>query len=400
MLFRKSAQGGAEKAASKESLEAVSYQGRYGNLFDRSHLNTTGYGFAAPRVAAPEAGAHTPLPYSTRGVAQESSVPLKPVEAPQVGEVPPASGAGSGAAGMQAVNPGGVADDAVVARGSAGGVREPEVQLKPVEEPKIGNLPPARGASATEGPTVSMRDVQTRLDEKLEGVRRKEWRGKDKKGRPRTDYYDHDDFKVKDKEYSEAQLKYKKDLKEYNERKRQAELEGREFTEAPPKDLGPRPQHALWKDAEERFAPDLQTAMQLDEEGLKHHRVVKSEDYQGQIPQDTAEHLGQAVQKIMKDGSPPHYPGANEGRKFENHPMDGEGVGDILPTIDVEGNPITYTEMDFMAPQPKIGENGKVGLKPNGEPETTRGDDRLVVGSNGSIYYSPDHYHTFILIVE
>ena len=64
------------------------------------------------------------------------------------------------------------------------------------------------------------------------------------------------------------------------------------------------------------------------------------------------------------------------------------------------GNPITYTEMDFMAPQPKIGENGKVELKTNGKPETTRGDDRLIVGSNGSIYYSPDHYHTFILLVE
>ena len=49
-----------------------------------------------------------------------------------------------------------------------------------------------------------------------------------------------------------------------------------------------------------------------------------------------------------------------------------------------------------MAPQPKIGENGENELKP----ETTRGDDRLIVGSNGSIYYSPDHYHTFILIVE
>jgi len=53
-----------------------------------------------------------------------------------------------------------------------------------------------------------------------------------------------------------------------------------------------------------------------------------------------------------------------------------------------------------MAPQPKIGENGRVELKPNGKPETTRGDDRLIVGSNGSIYYSPDHYQTFILIVE
>ena len=330
---------------------------------------------------------------ASRGASQ---VPVKPVEAPQVGEVPPASGAGSGAAGMQAVKPGGVADDAVAARGSAGGVREPEVQLKPVEEPKVENLPPAKGAGAAEGQTVSMRDVQTHLDEKLEGVRRKEWRGKDKKGRPRTDYYDYDKYIEEDNKY----LDLKRKIKEYEVDKKQAELEGREFTEAPPEDPGPRPQHALWKGAEERFAPDLQTAMQLDEEGLKHHRVVRSEDYQGQIPQDTAEHLQQATQKIMKDGAPPHYPGANEGRKFENHPMDGEGVGDILPTTDVEGNPITYTEMDFMAPQPKIGENGENELKPNGKPETTRGDDRLVVGSNGSIYYSPDHYHTFILIVE
>ena len=330
---------------------------------------------------------------ASRGASQ---VPVKPVEAPQVGEVPPASGAGSGAAGMQAVKPGGVADDAVVARGSAGGVREPEVQLKPVEEPKVENLPPAKGAGAAEGQTVSMRDVQTHLDEKLEGVRRKEWRGKDKKGRPRTDYYDYDKYIEEDNKY----LDLKRKIKEYEVDKKQAELEGRKFTEAPPEDPGPRPQHALWKGAEERFAPDLQTAMQLDDEGLKHHRVVRSEDYQGQIPQETAEHLQQATQKIMKDGAPPHYPGANEGRKFENHPMDGEGVGDILPTTDVEGNPITYTEMDFMAPQPKIGENGRVELKPNGKPETTRGDDRLVVGSNGSIYYSPDHYHTFILIVE
>ncbi|WP_048753444.1 DUF6531 domain-containing protein, partial [Rothia dentocariosa] len=316
---------------------------------------------------------------ASRGASQ---VPLRPVEAPQVGEVPPASGAGSGAAGMQAVNPGGVADDAVVARGSAGGVREPEVQLKPVEEPKVENLPPAKGAGAAEGQTVSMRDVQTHLDEKLEGVRRKEWRGKDKKGRPRTDYYDYDKYIEEDNKY----LDLKRKIKEYEVDKKQAELEGRKFTEAPPEDPGPRPQHALWKGAEERFAPDLQTAMQLDDEGLKHHRVVRSEDYQGQIPQETAEHLQQATQKIMKDGAPPHYPGANEGRKFENHPMDGEGVGDILPTTDVEGNPITYTEMDFMAPQPKIGENGKVELKPNGKPKTTRGDDRLIVGSNGSIY--------------
>ena len=290
-----------------------------------------------------------------------------------------------------------VKTDVFAIRGSAaaGGVRESEAQLRAVEEPKIENLP-ARNAGTSERPTVSMRDVQTRLDEMLEGVRRKEWRGKDKDGRPRTDYYDYEKFKEAKKNYFDDRA----NLQEYEARKKQAEFEGREFTEAPPKDPGHRPQPALWKDAEERFAPDLQTAMQLDEEGLKHHRVVKSEDYQGQIPQETAEHLQQATQKIMKAGYPPHYPGANEGQVFNNEPWKGEGKGKILPTTDVEGNPITYTEMDFMAPQPKIGENGRVELKPNGKPETTRGDDRLIVGSNGSIYYSPDHYHTFILLVE
>ena len=419
-LYRK----GAVSSGGRSAEEAL-YEGRYGRqVFDASNLDFRGSGFAASGVVVPESGAHVPLrpgaggarsatevppvavsrvdvpqvaPVEGSGASRGASqVPLRPVEAPQVGDVPPASGAGSGAAGMQAVKPGGVADDAVAARGSAGGVREPEVQLKPVEEAKVEGVPPAKGAGAAEGPTVSMRDVQTHLDERLEGVRRKDWRGKDKKGRSRTDYYDYEKFKKAEKNYFDDRA----NLQEYEARKKQAELEGREFTEAPPKDPGPRPQHALWKDAEERFAPDLQTAMQLDEEGLKHHRVVKSEDYQGQIPQETAEHLQQATQKIIKDGAPPHYPGANEGRVFNNEPWKGEGKGKILPTTDVEGNPITYTEMDFMAPQPKIGENGRVELKPNGKPETTRGDDRLIVGSNGSIYYSPDHYHTFILIVE
>ena len=333
---------------------------------------------------------------ASRGASQ---VPVKPVEAPQVGEVPPASGAGSGAAGMQAVKPGGVADDAVAARGSAGGVREPEVQLKPVEEPKVENLPPAKGAGAAEGPTVSMRDVQTRLDERLEGVRRKEWRGKDKKGRPRTDYYDFKEYREKAHDYIDAKTKYKADLKEYKELKHQANLEGKEFTLDPPEVPTP-PQHALWKDADERFAPDLNTSMQLDEEGLKHHRVVRGEDYEGQIPQGVADYLEETVQKVVKDGAPPNRLGANEGRNFDNIPEEGEGIGNILPTADVKGGNITYTEMDFMPPRPKIDKDGKVILKADGEPEMTRGTERLVIGSNGSIYLTLDHYHTFILLID
>ena len=66
--------------------------------------------------------------------------------------------------------------------------------------------------------------------------------------------------------------------------------------------------------------------------------------------------------------------------------------GHILPEKDVNGNPITYTEYDVKPPEPIVKENGKPGLD--------RGKHRIVVGSNGSIYYSPDHYLTFIRLID
>jgi len=61
-----------------------------------------------------------------------------------------------------------------------------------------------------------------------------------------------------------------------------------------------------------------------------------------------------------------------------------------LPTADVKGGNITYTEMDFMPSRPKIDKDGKVILKADGEPEMTRGTERLLI----------DHYHTFILLID
>ena len=56
------------------------------------------------------------------------------------------------------------------------------------------------------------------------------------------------------------------------------------------------------------------------------------------------------------------------------------------------GNFITYTEYDAKPPEYIIKENGKPGLN--------RGTHRIVVGSNGNIYYSPDHYLTFVRLVD
>ena len=69
----------------------------------------------------------------------------------------------------------------------------------------------------------------------------------------------------------------------------------------------------------------------------------------------------------------------------------GSKDGSILPTKDKDGNLITYTEYDARPPEYITKENGKAIA-----PQTKH---RIIVGSNGSMYYSPDHYHTFIRLI-
>jgi RHS repeat-associated protein len=74
-------------------------------------------------------------------------------------------------------------------------------------------------------------------------------------------------------------------------------------------------------------------------------------------------------------------PGYSGGREFEN---DGRNGGEVLPSKDSSGNSITYMEHD-VNPQ-------REGF--------TRDAERLVLGSNGSAYYTRDHYTTFITLRE
>ena len=78
-----------------------------------------------------------------------------------------------------------------------------------------------------------------------------------------------------------------------------------------------------------------------------------------------ASHGGQAQPGYVGDGS------------FAN---DGRGNGQVLPKTTEDGTPITYKEYDV-------------------HPYTrgvNRGQERIVIGSDGSRYYTPDHYGTFI----
>jgi guanyl-specific ribonuclease Sa len=73
-----------------------------------------------------------------------------------------------------------------------------------------------------------------------------------------------------------------------------------------------------------------------------------------------------------KDKAPDGYVGGRQFGNYERH----------LPERDGAGNKITYREWDI---QPKIeGQN--------------RGAQRLVTGSDGRAWYTPDHYNSFIEI--
>ena len=333
---------------------------------------------------------------ASRGASQ---VPVKPVEAPQVGEVPSASGAGSGAAGMQAVKPGGVADDAVAARGSAGGVREPEVQLRPVEEPKVENLPPAKGAAggspslekpATDGKHASW--VEHPPGSKLQN------------GDQTATYLAGDEFKntlVKSTKDSSRYVPseepgtynvYGFDEAKKLEREYYIKLNGGNS----PADLSKgKPVFALWRP--EVSEPNLDTAMTGFRNVTRHGNTVEAQvgshkfivtnldEYTGTIPDDvvpTAKSLYETgeVHWTGRDYKPEGFGNVPDPLPFDNK------EARVLPMRDYAGNEIDYTKYRVRR------------LARTANHVNDPGAERLIVGSDGSMYYTPDHYKTFVRI--
>ena len=111
---------------------------------------------------------------------------------------------------------------------------------------------------------------------------------------------------------------------------------------------------------------------------------TESEVEDGEISEKDISELPPNVQesyhRYVQDGwNGPHSdatPGTKGGGEFSNR--DGD-----LPTVDNEGKPITYKEYD-------------VNNKPTDG--SRRDHERFVIGSDGSVYYSGDHYDSFTKI--
>ena len=89
-----------------------------------------------------------------------------------------------------------------------------------------------------------------------------------------------------------------------------------------------------------------------------------------QVPQKAQDVLKQIDQGKWPQAA--KAPGTKGGREWENE-------NQHLPTTDSSGKPITYQEWDV---NPKV-------------PGQDRDDERIVTGSGGSAWYTPDHYGTF-----
>ena len=263
---------------------------------------------------------------------------------------------------------------------TSGTVHEPNVQLKPVEEPKVENLTPeGREAVRVLRDDRSLQPIHSEVDKPAQQIMYpndlKSWVDTELPQASRIGSASEiDGTPVR---YHNKFGKFRDAKRDYYQGLKNGGVEG------------PRPEFSPWK--AEKTEADYNTAFEgLSEVEKTKHSIISLDKFKGVIPQEIKE----SVKSIWETGRLPEdklWKKAQGPNEYENVPENKSG-GHILPEKDVNGNPITYTEYDVKPPELTNKENGKLGLD--------RGKHRLVVGSNGSIYYSPDHYLTFIRLID
>jgi guanyl-specific ribonuclease Sa len=130
--------------------------------------------------------------------------------------------------------------------------------------------------------------------------------------------------------------------------------------------------HASKRNESEAGSPRRRTPVDPSEEARAPERS-RPDPVGAAVP----EKVIKVLRSIDKHARAPE--GYEGGRIFHNSARNGEQP---LPHTDADGRPIAYREWDV---NPKT-------------PGVNRGAERLVTGSDGSAYYTADHYRTFIKI--
>ena len=276
-----------------------------------------------------------------------------------------------------------VKTDVFAIRGSAaaGGMREPEVHLRPVEEPKVEGLPSAKGTDTEASkdlefpqPTPS-KNVSPNKGWQAEAIERGMHPSLVQEERVAQDALGIERDGLSHVQYDKVSNKY---LENPEAVRREVRAWGRvkdEYGTIIRGSENPYPKLGLHDD---HLAPGDFSTAPLGGSGAG-NSIIPAEKYTGEIPQGALE-LG----RYMWSEEVP-----NRGIRIFNNEDEVTGIP-VLPEKTVEGMRIRYYELD-------VRDSGYI-IRNEPRIRGRRDTERLVIGSNGDIYYTPDHYRTFVLL--
>ena len=278
-----------------------------------------------------------------------------------------------------------VKTDVFVTHGSAaGGVREPEVQLRPVEEAKVEGLPPTAKGKDTEVPKdlespqpTPSKNVTPNQGWQTEAIERGihpslvqgEQVARDALGIER-DGLSHVQYDKVNNVYYENPQQVTNALGKWEKNK---DVHGTVIR-------GPENPYPRLRIFDDTLAPaDYTTAPMGGLETKLNYSITPAEKFNGRIPQEATDLARYTWSEEIPDRGI---------RVFKNKDL--KTKEKILPDKTINGDNIRYFEIDVRDAGYIMRDEPRLPVK--------RDNERLVVGSNGDIYYTPNHYKDFVLL--
>lgn len=195
------------------------------------------------------------------------------------------------------------------------------------------------------------------------------------------------------------------EIKKYNKAvRKQAKLDGVEvgspgYELKGLKSMPPEPKLRMFRDdfvdsKGEKMVPDYTSGMYGTDPGVNKYLVLRPSEYDGEIPQEAFD----MAKEVWTKGGNLHPDARFQGFKNELEYRLNIGTSEEvkhtyvpLPTRMTNKDATEFMDLKYY----------ETTIKVPGEATTEKfGTHRLVIANNGTMYYTPDHYRTFILIKE
>ena len=195
------------------------------------------------------------------------------------------------------------------------------------------------------------------------------------------------------------------EIKEYNKAvRKQAKLDGVEvgspgYELKELKPMPPEPKMRMFRDdfidsKGEKMVTDYTSGMYGTDPGVNKYLVLRPSEYDGEIPQEAFD----MAKEIWTKGGNLHpdarFQGFNNELEYRLNRGTPEEITHTyvpLPTRMTNKDATEFMDLKYY----------EATIKVPGEATTEKfGTHRLVIANNGTMYYTPDHYRTFILIKE